>query len=140
MHITSCPSQSCPKYKKTKQNSVFTAYHVSFRRARMMIMFCLNCLVFNIYPLCFFHFFPHNNLLPLLQLLPTENLFHGSYNREQIGTVKKCSMLKAMSTRSHKYCLMFKYFMFLKEKELETLAAMDMELQKIAAKLHDNST
>lgn len=36
--------------------------------------------------------------------------------------------------------LMFKCFMFLKEKELETLAAMDMELQKIAAKLHDNGT
>ncbi|KAG8011168.1 hypothetical protein GBF38_005842 [Nibea albiflora] len=26
------------------------------------------------------------------------------------------------------------------EKDLENLAAMDMELQKIAAKLHDNST
>lgn len=36
--------------------------------------------------------------------------------------------------------LMFKYSMFLKEKELETLSAMDMELQKIAAKLHNNST
>lgn len=36
--------------------------------------------------------------------------------------------------------LMFKYSMFLKEKDLEALAAVDMELQKIAAKLHDNST
>lgn len=35
---------------------------------------------------------------------------------------------------------MFKYSMFFKEKELETLAAMDTELQKIAAKLHENST
>lgn len=30
-------------------------------------------------------------------------------------------------------------FYVFKEKELESLAAMDMELQKIAAKLHDNS-
>lgn len=29
--------------------------------------------------------------------------------------------------------------LFPKEKELESLAAMDAELQKIAAKLHDNS-
>lgn len=35
---------------------------------------------------------------------------------------------------------MLKCSMFLKEKELETLAALDTELQKIAAKLHDNST
>lgn len=30
--------------------------------------------------------------------------------------------------------------MFFQDKELETLSAMDMELQKIAAKLHNNST
>lgn len=33
---------------------------------------------------------------------------------------------------------MYTYLCF-QEKELENLAAMDMELQKIAAKLHDNS-
>lgn len=35
--------------------------------------------------------------------------------------------------------LMWTYSLFQKEKELESLAAMDVELQKIAAKLHDNS-
>ena len=31
------------------------------------------------------------------------------------------------------------YTLVFQEKELENLAAMDTELQKIAAKLHDNS-
>lgn len=31
-------------------------------------------------------------------------------------------------------------YMLFQEKELENLAAMDMELQQIATKLHDNST
>lgn len=35
--------------------------------------------------------------------------------------------------------LTWTYSLFQKEKELESLTAMDVELQKIAAKLHDNS-